>query len=205
MSVSLTANGAAVRALLSRGESRAELASLRAVLGPAAGRVLAHDPDAGYLAADCSAHYGLKTALRSLLALPGLVLFFDLLAADEVSWSVDRFASRPLWRSRETNELRLLHAAGDRDAEALTGFDLAGVRSGVDCALFHTESQLAASALSFDCAGEGRLRFLLAGLAPGSWDVWRNGWLEHGQVRVPAPACTLRFEGRPGGYFLRKL
>ncbi|MDX2151025.1 MAG: hypothetical protein SFV54_09840 [Bryobacteraceae bacterium] len=205
MSIRLSGDAAAVRALLGRGPAPVTAAALRAAWGSVTGRVLAHDPAAGYLAADFASTYGVSAALRSIVALPGLVLFFDLVSAEEVDWAIEGLATRPVWQSREGKVMGLVHAAGPRETTLLTGFDLAGAQSGRDVVLFHTETRLAASALSFDCVGDEGLRFLLAGFAPGNWDVWRNGWLEQSPVRVMAPACTLGFEGKTGSYFLRKL
>ena len=88
----------------------------------------------------------------------------------------------------------------------ITSLDLAGVRVGNTVVLFHTEKQMARSALSFDTgSGEGRLRFLVTGLAPGMWEIWRNGWLVEPEIVVRAGEGVLSFEERPGSYFIRRL
>ena len=91
-------------------------------------------------------------------------------------------------------------------ATRISSLDLVGVRVGANVVLFHTEKQMARSALSFDTGtGEGRLGFIVTGLAPGIWEVWRNGWLVEPEVVVRAGEAVLFFEERPGSYFIRRL
>ena len=90
-------------------------------------------------------------------------------------------------------------------AERIASPDLEGVRAGQWVVLFHSERGLARSALFFDVKGEGRLKFVVAGLAPGTWEVWWNGYLVDHQGGVEKGEGVLYFEGRPGGYFLRRL
>ena len=88
----------------------------------------------------------------------------------------------------------------------ISSLDLVGVRTGSTVVLFHTEKQMARSALSFDTgSGEGRLRFIVTGLAPGMWEIWRNGWVVEPEVVVRAGEGVLFFEERPGSYFIRRL
>lgn len=89
----------------------------------------------------------------------------------------------------------------------ITSLDLDGVQTGATVVLFHTEPHLASSALSFDTAKteESRLQFILTGLAPGMWEVWRNGWVVEPGVPVRAGEAVLVFEERPGSYFIRRL
>ena len=44
----------------------------------------------------------------------------------------------------------------------------------------------------------------MAGLAPGYWEVWWNGYLEDLEGLVKPEAGTLWFEGDPGSYFIRR-
>jgi hypothetical protein len=90
-------------------------------------------------------------------------------------------------------------------AERIASPYLEGVRADPWVVLFHSERGLARSALFFDVKGEGTLKFVVAGLAPGTWEVWWNGYLVHHDTGVEKGEGVLYFEGRPGGYFLRRL
>jgi hypothetical protein len=83
--------------------------------------------------------------------------------------------------------------------------DLRGVRIANWVVLFHSETYSARSPLSFDVEGTEPLRFLITGLAPGTWEIWRNGWLEDPSGAVGRTSGALYFEGRPGSYFLRRV
>src|SRR5262249_35793059 len=82
--------------------------------------------------------------------------------------------------------------------------DLAGVRLGEQVVAFHTETRMAQSAVSFDVEGRGELKFLITGLAPRPWGIWRAGMLGNGDSVVAPEAGVLRFVGKPGSYFLRR-
>jgi heparinase II-like protein len=83
--------------------------------------------------------------------------------------------------------------------------DLAGLRLGQWAILFNTEMRMATSAVSFDVAGPAQMKFLIAGLAPGIWEIWRAGMREQDDVGVAPESGVLHFEGKPGSYFLRPL
>lgn len=89
----------------------------------------------------------------------------------------------------------------------IDGVDLEGGTAGRWAVLFHTEPTLARSAVSFDTSGRGAevTRYLVTGLAPGDWQVWRNGWLEDLDGFVRPGECVLYFERAPGSFFLRRL
>jgi hypothetical protein len=89
------------------------------------------------------------------------------------------------------------------EGKAIDSLDLEGLIVGPWVVLFHTEPVLARSVLSFDSEKEGT-KFLLTGLAAGSWEVWRNGW-NMDTFEVKPREGVLYFEGRPGSYFLRPL
>lgn len=94
----------------------------------------------------------------------------------------------------------------DARSSPMVSLDLAGVRIESTVVLFHTEKQMARSALSFDTGtGEGRYRFIVTGLAPGMWEIWRNGWVVEPEVLVRPGEGVLFFEERPGSYFIRRL
>jgi hypothetical protein len=89
----------------------------------------------------------------------------------------------------------------------VTSLDLEGVRLEDTVVMFHTERNLARSALSFDTGAVTvqTLRFILTGVAPGVWEIWRNGWVVDIGIPVRAGEAVLYFEGRPGSYFIRRL
>jgi hypothetical protein len=87
-------------------------------------------------------------------------------------------------------------------AAHLKGVDVSGGVWRNWVVLFHTGLHAAQSSLSFD--SDAGSRYLVTGLGPGSWDIWRNGWLDEMGVAVPPPAGSLRFDSEPGSFFLRK-
>jgi hypothetical protein len=88
--------------------------------------------------------------------------------------------------------------------ELIWEIDLAGVRMGRRVALFHPGSRVVHQPVFFHADGGDSLECLVGGLAPGSWDVWWNGWLEQPDLWVAPEECALYFEGPPGGYYLRR-
>lgn len=108
-------------------------------------------------------------------------------------------------RAAEPVFVHVLRTTPGPEASPLSGFELAGARMGEWVVLFHTESRTARSPLSFEALGGERVRVLLTGLAPGAWELWRNGWLEDPDGVVRPQAAALYFEARPGDFFLRRL
>ena len=110
----------------------------------------------------------------------------------------------------ESGNVEILHEGSSIRTEAksvpISSLDLVGVRVTGTVVLFHTEKQMARSALSFDTGSdEGRLRFIVTGLAPGMWEVWRNGWLVEPEMPVRAGEAVLFFHERSGSYFIRRI
>ncbi len=105
------------------------------------------------------------------------------------------------------NVIQLSPAGGATPAqvEPVVEIDLVGFRFGEWVVLFHPAGRSARSPLFFTTEGGERLRYLLTGLAPGTWEIWRNGWLEDPMGVVEGPEATLYFEGPPGMYFFRRL
>ncbi|HYO83252.1 MAG TPA: hypothetical protein VES20_17740 [Bryobacteraceae bacterium] len=90
--------------------------------------------------------------------------------------------------------------------EDIDSLDLSGRRTGDHVVLFHTEPALARSVLSFDAGSAAdSLNFVITGLAPGVWEVWRNGWVVDQGVTVRAGEAVLFFQERSGSYFIRRL
>lgn len=152
---------------------------------------------------------------------------FDLViaadAAQRVEWLIQDLGKphgEPKWRlesrtlsakrtSAETLFLNLLQfvdpeAATPLPAGEVSSVELAGVRLADRVVLFHADTTSARGAVSFSVTGGGTLKYLVTGLAPGTWEVWWNGWLEDPQGFVDPKAGALYFEGPPGSYFLRR-
>jgi len=108
-------------------------------------------------------------------------------------------------RTAEPVFMHVLRTVPGPEASPVSGFELAGARMGDWVVLFHTESRTARSPLSFETLGGEKVRVLLTGLAPGAWELWRNGWLEDPDGVVRPEAAALYFEARPGDFFLRRL
>jgi hypothetical protein len=87
----------------------------------------------------------------------------------------------------------------------IESLDLAGARLADRVVLFHAEARSGTSAVSFDVAGPARLKFIIVGLAVGTWEIWHNGFLVEPGGAVERDSGVLSFEGAPGGYFLRRI
>jgi Heparinase II C-terminal domain len=187
------------------------LDTLRALAGPLA-RPMGHDRTADYafLAVDAKRAYkGLQEVTRSFVFLPeqrALVEFDIAIPADPpvpVTWKLEGSGSVVTLLSNETQFLHLIQTAGRQAPGKIDSDDLAGLRLGSLAILFYTETHMARSAVSFDVAGPTAMKFLIAGLAPGEWEIWRAGMREIDDGAVAPESGVLYFEGKPGGYFLR--
>ena len=69
---------------------------------------------------------------------------------------------------------------------------------------FQTASERTDRAAAFTVAGDGTMKYLVTDLAPGTWQVWRDGKIVRPAVRVAESEGTLYFEGPPGAYQLRR-
>jgi hypothetical protein len=70
--------------------------------------------------------------------------------------------------------------------------------------LFNPAGARTANPVSFTVRANGTLRFLVADLAAGAWQIQRDGQAAQSPVTVSADAGTLYFEGLGGEYTLRK-
>lgn len=96
--------------------------------------------------------------------------------------------------------------AGGLSLQPVSSLDLEGAIVNDWVLLFHTEARMARSALSFDTgSGSDLQRFLVTGLAPGTWEIWRDGWLVDIGLPVEPREAVLYFEGKRGSYFVRRL
>ncbi|HET8549742.1 MAG TPA: hypothetical protein VFL57_17155 [Bryobacteraceae bacterium] len=98
--------------------------------------------------------------------------------------------------------LRVTRVSAEKP-ERVESMDLAGTRIGHWVVLFNIERNSTRSAVWFETAAGLKLSFLVTGLGPGQWDIWRDGWLvEHGAYVRPT-AGALYFTGLGGMYFIR--
>jgi hypothetical protein len=196
-----------------------DLAALRSLLGGQPATILGYDtgPDSrspayAFLAADVSAAYApaIKTVRRFILLLRDIGLLSLDLASGPLSWRLEGTAAPKL-----VHRSVVPKGAGDRiffnlltyptaTVEPLDSMDLLGAQAGHVVVFFHTEVGMANSSVFFDVAGKGKLRILLAGLAPGFWEIWRDGFLEDSLGKVQPDRGTLFYEGEAGSYFLRQ-
>jgi hypothetical protein len=178
-----------------------QIDALRARLGAglATARLLGHDfgpdekrPDYAFLAAKMP---GEAEVTRSLVVLPlhgrKAQITFDVVKTDKTTTSL---------RCAMDDGSAVPPADGE-----IGSIDFGGVRLDGWVLLFYTEINSARSPVSFNVKGAGTLRFLLGGLAPGTWEIWRNGWLEDPSGTVDRTSGALYFEGPAGEYFLRRL
>jgi hypothetical protein len=213
---------------------RTGLETLRPLVG-AGPRALGHDrtPDYAFLAVDATGSYRgtLRQVVRSFVFLPNEATLVNCDIAESeppvpVDWMLEgaeagrltiiqprraKAAARGrdlVVESRESTSdklfLTLIHTAARPETGEIDSSDLAGVRLGERVILFVAETRMA-TAVSFDVAGPAALKFLIAGMAPGAWEIWRGGFLEITDVTVEKESGALSFEGKPGSYFLRHL
>jgi hypothetical protein len=187
------------------------LETLRAIAGAGA-RPLGHDagPDYAFLAVDAARGYeGVRELTRSFVFLPGLeaLIAYDIAApGTAVKWVAEGADKRDSVGTVSAAESSALHVIQTGKAQAIGKIesdDLAGVRLAQHVVAFHTETRMAQSAVSFEVAGPPELKFLITGLAPGLWEIWRAGMLEISDSLVAPEAGALHFAGKPGSYFLR--
>jgi hypothetical protein len=90
------------------------------------------------------------------------------------------------------------------EIEEAVSVELTGLRIAGRVALLHSEARTWRSPVSYHVRGEGQLKHLVLGLAPGAWELWRDGWLIDPDAAVPPDTRALAFERPAGGFFLRR-
>jgi hypothetical protein len=70
--------------------------------------------------------------------------------------------------------------------------------------LFHNEANSAAGAVFFKLEADRSYKILVTGLAPGRWEIWRDGWREEHTALVHPSAGATQLDGPKGTYFLRR-
>ena len=173
---------------------------------------MGHDRTAEYafLTVDAKrAYQGVQEVTRSFVFLPNLhaLVEFDIaIAADApapVTWKLEGTGSVLALPSDHNLFLHLIQMGERQTPGKIDSEELAGLRLGDLAILFYTETHMARSAVSFDVAGRPAMRFLIVGLAPGAWEIWRAGMRELEDGAVAPESGVLYFEGKPGSYFLR--
>jgi hypothetical protein len=194
------------------------LETLRGLAGPQA-RPLGHGRSADYafLAVEDTRDFaGVRGLMRQFVYLPEqqAVVEYDLVLQPDppvaVTWKLEGAGNVQslLPEPKPRNEIKFLHlvqTGGRQTPGKIESDELVGLRLADWALLFYTEMQMAKSAVSFDVAGSGTLKFLITGLAPGVWEIWRAGMREQDDMGVPAESGVLRFDGKPGSYFLRAI
>mgnify|MGYP001137922622 CR=1 FL=1 len=134
---------------------------------------------------------------------------FEVLAprAHRVRRLDDRLLVEPTAQETEQTIATLVfpRASARPDTGMVESLEFVGARVAEWVALFHLDSRSAGGAASFEVKGAGTLRFVITGLAGGTWEIWHNGFLTDSQGGVEKSSGVLYFEGKPGGYFLRRI
>ena len=121
------------------------------------------------------------------------------------AWRVEVSPKQPAAADWFLNVMQVM----DRGAEALpverlASGDLAGVQLAGRVVWFNRTGARTDRTVSFQARGAGRLQFLVADLAEGTWQVWRDGAVIHPALTVSAEEGALWFEGPAGSYSLRR-
>jgi heparinase II-like protein len=212
--------------LIAAGSRSLMVATMKRLLNGREGVTLGYDagPDAKepryvFYAADVTASYQgeVKVARRFFVILPGVALLdFDVVVSpgttQAVRWALEGADARVAHKA-------ILHPGGDAGEDRLflnallaapaevapiASLDLAGARIAQKAVLFYREAGMARSSVYFDLESKGQVSVLVAGLEPGYWEVWWNGYLEETGGEVKPQAGTLCFSGEAGSFFLRR-
>lgn len=88
--------------------------------------------------------------------------------------------------------------------ERLESGDTVGVRVADRVVWFQRTGTRTDRPVSFTVPGSGTMKFLVADLAEGTWQVWRDGAIVFPALTVTGDEGTLYFEGPAGAYSLRR-
>ncbi len=100
--------------------------------------------------------------------------------------------------------LNVLQVADDRPVERISAPELTGVQIADRVIWFQKESARLDHGFQFRTTGAGQLHYLLTDLAPGTWQIWRDGAIVIPATPVSADAGTLFFSGPGGAYEIRR-
>jgi hypothetical protein len=187
------------------------LETLRSLAGAPA-HPLGSDRTEEYAFLAVTAKYaGLQEVMRSWVFLPKLraLIEFDIAALPDppvpVTWKLEGPGNVLPLLAKDGLYLHLIQMADRQAPGKIDSEELAGLRLGSLVILFYTETHMSKSAVSFDVAGPASMKFLIAGLAPGEWEIWHAGMRALEDGAVARESGVLYFEGKPGSYFLRPL
>ena len=209
MTAGLHVDADAVRALRDHADpcSRAALRNLL----PEGAKLLASysSADAGFLAGQFSAGGSVKSQ-RSIIhvkaAATTLILDWVIPGVNYGPWqwthdAVDGLESVVLRSDPWLLAFRPKDAAAPR---LIPEVDLIGIALPDWYVWFHRDVVSAQSAISFLLPPGAETNFLLAGMAPGAWDVWLDGWVQETPMRVSPEQGAAYWRGKPGSYFFRR-
>lgn len=141
---------------------------------------------------------------------PAALVIFDLAPAPRqgAPLNLKRFRVKTDILKSEGLFLGVIQFSGNETAPAAVEFtgsvDLDGARIGNWIVLFHNELDSAREPQFFFVDREGPVKCLIAGLAPGLWELWHNGFVKEPSLEVSPRAGSLYFEGAAGSYFFRR-
>jgi len=143
-------------------------------------------------------------------ASPAALVIFDFAPAlrQSAPLNLKRFRAKTDILKPEGPFLCVIQFSANETAPAAVEFtgsvDLEGARIGDWIVLFHNEPDSAREPQFFFVDREGHVKCLIAGLAPGAWELWHNGFVKEPSLEVSPRAGTLYFEGAAGSYFFRR-
>lgn len=145
---------------------------------------------------------------RLFLVLRGLGLICCDVADGALRWSTAGADPSLMVRTVLVEEGAQVHAVLTVEAALapISNLEVVGVRAGKRLAAFHRQPTLQNSALHFEIEGKGKEKVacFVAGLAPGLWEIWWNGYLEEIEGLVRPETGTLYFDIEPGSVFIRR-
>jgi heparin/heparan-sulfate lyase len=121
------------------------------------------------------------------------------------SWRIELSPKQPAETDCFLNVMQIMDGdAAPKQVEAVAGSTLAGLRLADRVVLFQRGERSLDREASFTARGAANLKYLVTGLAAGTWQVWRDGRILLPAVEVAGTAGTLYFEGPAGTYSLRR-
>lgn len=141
---------------------------------------------------------------------PAALVVFDLAPAprQQKPLNLKRFRVKTDVLNSEGRFLCVVQFSENETAPSAVEFtgsvDLDGARIGDWIVLFHNEPNSAREPQFFFVDRGGPVKCLVAGLAPGLWELWHNGFVKEQSLEVSPRAGALYFEGAAGSYFFRR-
>ncbi|MFC1614098.1 heparin/heparin-sulfate lyase HepB [Gemmatimonadota bacterium] len=122
------------------------------------------------------------------------------------AWRVELSPRREAKRDLFLNVMQVTDRENDDllDVVALEAEGLIGVKIGTRAVLLCPGETATNRPVSWQVQGAGTVKYLVAGLAAGNWQLWRDGRILRPAVEVSSDAGTIYFEGPAGSYQLRR-